>query len=132
MGCSSCNQNGPKAMFGGIRKATKAIGNIATAAKQQPNKFKWFRDGVTGLAKCVGHQSKYSDQDIKINRDACRNCEHSTKQDGKLTSMSQCMAPDPERGGAPCGCFVMCKTQSGDCPLKVWKTTPITLNGNNV
>lgn len=128
MGCNSCG-GGSKPMFGGIKRAGK---NLVQAAKSQPKKLEWFRDGATKLLKCFNHDVIYTDSDIQSNRDACRLCEHSTKEGGKLTTLSQCMAPDPEKGGAACGCFILCKTQSGECPLKLWKSVPITLNGEAV
>ncbi len=97
------------------------------AAKQQPNLIGWFKDGVTGLIKCALGKQDYTDVEIQQNRDVCRGCEHSTKNEkGDLTNKSQCMAPDPEKGGAPCGCIIMCKTQVGKCPLNKW--THLTIN----
>lgn len=125
MGCSSCNGEGTKPMFGGIKKAASNLGKAAAA---QPKKIEWFKQGARGLIKCFNHSVIYSDEDIKANRDVCRECPHSTKEGGKLTTLSQCMAPDPKRNGAPCGCFVVCKTQSDTCPLNLFKSVPITLN----
>lgn len=135
MGCSSCGGNNyPKPTFPGLaQEAPKAIikpksmaGNFVEAASQQPNKFKWFRDGITGIVKCLTGNSIYSDEDIVKNRDVCRGCEHSTKQDGKMNIKSQCMAVDPATN-APCACPIVCKTQSGKCPLNKWVHITLTV-----
>lgn len=113
-------------MFNGAAPQKSVLNNLIKAAKEQPNKIEWFIEGLTGLVKCATNDKSYSDEDIKKNRDVCRTCEHSTKKDGKLTSSSQCMAPNPEKGGAPCGCNVSCKSQTGKCPLEKW--THLTIN----
>lgn len=93
------------------------VANMTKVVQEQPDKIKWFKDGITGLFKCITGDTKYTDAEIIINREACRTCEYSTKVDGKLTKKSQCMAPNPENNNAPCGCFILCKTQTGPCPL---------------
>lgn len=134
MGCSGCkrsinsNPNAPAPLttassIGGVMK------NLGAAAVSNPNAFRWFRDGITGIVKCVLGQQAYSDADIVKNRDVCRNCEFATKDgNGKLTNQSQCMRPDPEKNNAPCGCFITCKTQVGSCD----KWTTLTINNNNI
>lgn len=115
MGCSSCGK--------------RALSNLVKAAKSQPDKVRWFKDGVTGIAKCLGHKTTHSDEQISHNREVCRNCEFSTKNSqGKLTMSSQCMAPDPNNNNAPCGCFIICKTQNDQCPLGKW--TQLTIKNN--
>lgn len=100
--------------------------NMLKAAKEQSNILAWFKDGVTGLAKCFVKEVKYNDTEIQQNRDVCRRCEYSTKKDGGLSVKSQCMGPDPQKRGAACGCFILCKTQVGECPLNKW--THLTIN----
>lgn len=118
MGCG-CNKN--------VSGPVQAIGNLVQAANSQPDTIKWFKEGIKGIVKAIGVKSEYSDPDIQLHRDICRKCDHSTKsKDGQLTGFSQCMYPDPEKGGAPCGCFILAKTQAGKCPAKLW---PITING---
>lgn len=108
-----------------------AVGaNLVKAAASQPDIVKWFKDGVNGLIKCAGNISIYTDEQIQKNRDACRECPHSTKTDGKLTMQSQCMAPDPNKNGAACGCIILCKTQTDKCPLGKWAT--LTINGDSL
>lgn len=104
----------------------KPIVNMAKAAISQENKVSWFLDGITGLKKCVTNDVDYSKEQIEANRQACKDCPHSTKKDGKITTFSQCMAPDPAKNNQPCGCFVLCKTQVGKCPLDRW--TSLTIN----
>lgn len=136
MGCSSCgnkarNFAAPKIPTNNKPDAKKIapVKNIIEAASKQANIFKWFRDGISGIAKCFTGSSLYTDEDIVKNRDVCRTCEHSTKDEsGKLTIQSQCMGPDPEQNGAPCGCPIICKTQTGKCPLNKW--THITISAN--
>ena len=124
MACNSCGQ----AQFIPSRTPQKSVvKNLFDAASQQPDKIKWFKDGVTGIFKCLVGDVKYSDANIISNRDICRQCPHSTKTDGKLTKKSQCAAIDPKTN-APCMCIILCKTQSGDCPLKKW--TPLTIHGH--
>jgi len=97
------------------------ITNLVRAGSTQESKLKWFKDGLSGLIKCIGTTSKYDDETIKRNREICRGCEHSTKNAaGVLYSQSQCMAPDPAKDGAQCGCFILCKTQVDVCPLSKW------------
>jgi len=104
-----------------VNPKQSVIRNLIKAASSQPNAIKWFRDGVSGIIKCLEGNVLYTDSEISENRQVCQDCEFSTKNDkGKLTLSSQCMAPDPERGGAPCGCFIVCKTQSGSCPIHKW------------
>lgn len=121
MGCSSCG----KKIVNALAAPIKATTNLVTAAVQQPDVIKWVKDGTTGLLKCLEGKTLYTDQEIVKNREMCRNCEHATKVDGKLKSTSQCMAPDPETK-VPCGCFIVCKTQTDKCPLN--KFTPITIS----
>lgn len=134
MACSSCGGNrtaqptfnnlpGP-----GVSNVGSAMNNLIKAGAAQEKKLRWFRNGVKGLIKCIGHSTIYSEADICQNRQTCRECSYSTKQDGKLTTTSQCMYPDPKQGGAPCGCFILCKTQSDICPAKKFTTTPITIS----
>lgn len=106
------------------------LANLVKAMGSQSNKLLWFKDGVTGLAKCFANSTKYTDEQIKENRDKCRGCEYSTKENGKLTTMSQCMAPDPMRNGAACGCFILCKTQTGTCPKEKW--THLTISASKL
>jgi len=115
-----------------VPKVTKTfqsnpIVNTFEAAASQSNLLLWFKDGITGLAKCFTNEIKYNDDQISAHRDICRKCEFSTKKNGNLTTGSQCMAPDPARNGAACGCFILCKTQVGECQLKKW--TELTING---
>jgi hypothetical protein len=109
--------------------------NIVHAAVQQPNKVAWFVEGLTGLKKCVSNEVDLSPEQIQSNRETCKGCEFSSKTDGKVTTTSQCMAPDPAKGNKPCGCFILCKTQVGACPLNKWVNvtikgdSPLTPNG---
>jgi hypothetical protein len=118
MGCSSCKN--------AIRNSGKVVKNLVQAAIKQPDPVKWFRDGVSGVIKCISGKYIYSDEDIVKNREVCRTCEFSSKTDGKLTISSQCQAIDPATG-TPCQCFILCKTAEGKCPLKKW--THLTING---
>lgn len=117
MGCSSCGKNKSN-----LVNRTIGVGrNFIKAAQSQPDKINWFKDGVSGLIKCLNHKTIYTDDIISLNREACRNCEFSTKDnDQDLNTTSQCMAPDPAQDNAPCGCFILCKTQSDVCPLNKW------------
>lgn len=132
MACSGCGGGNRKFAAPTFHNKIKApiinnpVKNIASAAISQSNVFRWFRDGITGLVKCFTGSSLYSDEDIIKNRDVCRECEHSTKTDDRLTLQSQCMAPDPQQNNAPCGCFITCKTQTGKCPLNKWTTLTIS------
>ena len=117
MGCNTC---------GGNKNKNNPVSNLIQAAKQQPDKIKWFKDGINGLMKCMDQQTSYTDEEIKANRKTCAECPYSTKNsEGKLTATSQCMAIDPETK-APCACFIICKTQSGKCPIGKW--TSLTIN----
>lgn len=123
----SCGCGGGGKFINGLKNAVKPVTNLVEAAKTQPDKIKWFKDGVSGIIKCIGEKQSYTDQEIIQNRDVCRQCEFSTKTDGKLTMNSQCMAKD--ENGQICGCFLLCKTSSGpNCPLKKW--THLTINGS--
>lgn len=116
MGCNSCQKK--KSV---VSSAVRAGRNLINAGKKQPDKLHWFKDGVSGLLKCFQHKTIYTDSQIQQNRDVCRKCEFATKDDnGELTLSSQCMAPDPNNNNAPCGCFILCKSQSGQCDLKKW------------
>lgn len=107
------------------------IKNLIQAASQQKNKIKWFKDGLTGIFKCLSDDVLYTDEDIQKNRDVCRECPFSTKdKKNKLTMTSQCMAKDPNTG-APCGCFILCKTQADKCPLNKWTTVQLTIDKND-
>ena len=117
MGCN-CNKGQPTPMFQG--GATHVAHNLLEAFKQQPNKIEWLKEGATGLVKSITGNKDYSDEDIKKNRDVCRECPHSTMKDGKLTTSSQCMAPDPTKNNAPCGCPILSKSETGKCPLNKW------------
>ncbi len=126
MGCSSCGSNkGNPPSFAKSGKPNldfsvpqhSVIKNMTNAAKSQKDVFRWFKDGVSGLYKCVTNEKAYSDEQIVKNRNTCEECPHSTKKNGKLFNTSQCMAPDPEKNGEVCGCFILCKTQVGKCPL---------------
>ena len=123
MACGGCGGS-KKTNF--AEKATNVVKNLAKAVVQQPNTIKWFKDGVTGIIKCIEGKTLYSDEQIVKQRDVCRECENSTKIDGKLTGTSQCMAVDPETG-APCACFIICKTQTGTCPLNKWANLTISI-----
>lgn len=106
--------------------------NLLKAASTQSDKIKWFRDGANGIIKCLTEDVAYTDEDIQKNRDICRNCQHSTKGKGdKLNMTSQCMAINPDTGEV-CGCFILCKTQNGECPLRKWNTIKITIENNNI
>lgn len=110
------------------KKKQRIIMNLGRAALAQKFPIKWFKDGLSGLIKCLEGDTLYDDDGIKYNRDQCRNCPHATKDEsGNLTVKSQCMAPDPEQNNAPCGCLLLCKTQTGKCPLN--KFTEITIKG---
>jgi len=122
MGCN-CNKGQPTPMFQGGAK--HVAHNLLEAFKQQPNKVEWLKEGAMGIAKCITGDKSYSDEDIKKNRDICRNCEFSTKKDGKMTSASQCSRPDPNKNNAPCNCLLICKTQTGKCD----KWTHLTIEG---
>lgn len=128
MGCSSCSKNKEQAkpvLGSPLNNITGVAKNLSAAATSNPDVFRWFRDGLSGIVKCVLGQQRYSDADIVKNRDVCRGCEYSTKtEDGKLTVQSQCMRPDPTKNNAPCGCFITCKTQVGECD----KWTTLTIN----
>lgn len=132
MGCPSCGNkssglDGPTINNMINPPKIGPLRNLIEAGGQQTDKFSWFRDGITGIVKCFTGQSKYSDEDIVKNRDVCRKCPHAAiADDGKLTNASQCMAPDPGKNGAPCGCFIVCKTQNGECPINSW--THLTIN----
>lgn len=118
MGCGSCG------------KAKTAIANIVKAGSQQPDKLMWFVDGLTGLIRSAGGSLHYDVSGVKSNRDSCRDCEHATKNGvGELHTLSQCMAPDPTKNGAACGCFILAKTEVGECPLGRWTATKITISG---
>lgn len=147
MGCSSCKNK--REMPGSILnvptprsdiKPRNVVSNLVEAASSQSDKFKWFRDGITGIVKCWAGQTKYSDEEIVKNRNFCRECEYATKEDGKITTKSQCMAPDPTKNGEKCGCFIVCKTQSGKCPIdkftyitnSIRKDQPLQDNKTNV
>ena len=130
MGC--CGGNAPKPMFNKTTQTNNkgVVANIIGAGVSQSKPFHWFKDGIKGLIKCMGMKSIYTDEEIQINRDICRDCEHSTKNnEGKLYVYSQCMAPDPKKNGEKCGCFITCKTQVDKCPLE--KFVPITINNKS-
>lgn len=115
-----CNCKDSKGMLTNM-PGVATIKNLIKAGTSQESSLRWFKDGVTGLIKCIGTTSKYDDETIKKNREICRGCEHSTKNAaGLLYSQSQCMAPDPAKDGAQCGCFILCKTQVDTCPLSKW------------
>ena len=112
------------------RRKQNIIMNLTKAGLAQKSPFKWFKDGLSGLIKCLDGDLLYDDDGIKFNRLACKDCEYSTKDDnGNITLKSQCMAPDPKNNGAPCACFITCKTQSDTCPLN--KFTTLTIKGIN-
>lgn len=141
MGCGSCGgKRIDKPMFPGkpskipenpVNKTvnTGILSNLKKAALSQDNMLKWAIDGLTGLIKCVTEDLLYTKEDVLSNRQVCKGCEHSSKNAKGLSDIdSQCMAPDPNNNNAPCGCFILCKTQVGKCPLGKWKTTPITVD----
>lgn len=132
MGCKSCGQNsGPRPMFGGGPEKKNVVGNLLKAANDNPDKIGWFKDGISGLIKCVIGEKPYTDEEIQKNRDICRECPHSTKnEEGKITMKSQCMGPDPLKNGAACGCFILCKSQVGKCPIGKW--THLKVNGKDI
>jgi hypothetical protein len=127
MGCNCGNKKKPNV----FSKAKNIVDNLTQSFVEQPDKLKWFKSGVNGILKCVGEKVIYIDEEIQKNRDICRGCEFATKTDGKLTKTSQCMGPDPNKNGAPCGCFILCKTQVDPrCPLGKWgKFSDLTING---
>ncbi len=142
MACGGCNSNRQdKPAFAGShyphkrtpQKESSTLGvvkNMASAAMKQPDFVKWFVDGATGLLRSLGGQLDYTPEDVLKNRAACKTCEFSTKDErGNSTAHSQCMAPDPNNNNAPCGCFILAKTETGECPLGKWKTTKLTING---
>ncbi len=138
MPCNSCNPStqpmfkGPKTPLGDNKTKNKspAIKNMIVAAGTQSNKVRWFIDGVSGLAKCFTNQKSYSDVQIKANREVCRTCEFSTKNNkGEMTTTSQCMAKDPQTGEI-CSCYITCLTQTGQCKLNKW--VGITINSENI
>ena len=139
MGCSSCGGN--KKHIAGIKQSmsippspinnskisNNPIKNLNRAISEQPEKIKWFRDGLSGIIKCFSNITKYSDEDIKKNRDVCRQCEYSSKNtNNELDIKSQCMRPNPEKNNAPCACFIVCKTQVGSCDK--WTHVQLTIN----
>lgn len=107
--------------------AAKAAKNLLTVGAKQPNKIRWIKDGASGLIRSLGGALEYSPEDVQLNRDVCRQCEFATKDDnGVLNTLSQCMAPDEANNGVPCGCFILPKTEVGDCPQKKWTTLKIS------
>lgn len=135
MGCGSCGGNQPAPMFSNVPKANQhqdtikgVLKNLGRAATSQNSKLQWFKDGLSGLIKCLNVKQEYSDEQIKANRSICLGCEYSTKRDnGELFPQSQCMAPDPVKDGAACGCFITCKSMVDKCPLDKWTPTPLTV-----
>lgn len=129
MGCSSCGNKSPqkpsKLIMDDSVHNKGVVSNMTRAVSSQSNKFRWFKDGVTGLFKCVVDTVEYTKEQIISNRSVCEGCEYSTKKNGKNFHTSQCMAPDPEKNGEVCGCFILCKTQVGKCPLNKWTTLTI-------
>lgn len=126
MGCGSCG-GGPKPSFREHILTQKVGSNLVSAFKQQEHKLAWFLDGASKIKKCLTGTQKYTDEGIIANREVCRNCEWATKNaDGELNIKSQCMAPDPAKNNAACGCFILCKTQTDVCPLG--KFTSLTIN----
>jgi hypothetical protein len=123
MGCGC----GGKKVKEAAKQVVAATKNLVKASIEQPDKIRWFKDGLTGILKCIDGQTLYSDEVIVQNRNICRECEFSSKTDGKLTATSQCMAVDPETG-APCGCFIICKTQTGKCPVEKWANLTISVS----
>lgn len=110
------------------------ISNLMDAAKSQVKPFKWFKDGITGLVKCITSESNATVETIKHRRDVCRSCEFVTKSDkGDLITLSQCMAVDPATG-QKCGCFITCKTQleNEKCPLGKWENVTLTRNNESI
>lgn len=148
MGCG-CGGKSPsnvslKPMFGGEKEKSpqpKApspgiIKNLIKAGSTQPNKLKWLKDGVKGIAKAVAGDTLYTPEEIKVNRDICRLCPFSTKftnpddpkdPEPRLTSRSQCMAIDPKTGSV-CGCLIIAKTVSDVCPIGKFAPTKLTIN----
>ena len=130
MGC--CNNKGNPPSFAKSKPVMDStpqhsvVSNMVKAVKTQSNPLRWFKDGATGLLKCVTDETGYSHEQILANREACESCQYSTKKNGKVFTTSQCMAPDPEKNGEVCGCFILCKTQVGKCPLG--KFTDLTVN----
>jgi hypothetical protein len=117
MGCG-CGKN----KEGGVLQSVgNVVKNMTTAMISQPKKLKWFKDGLSGLYKCIGVEHQRPEQEIIENRAICTQCEFATnKKDGKLTLTSQCMGIG--ESGSPCGCFILCKTQNLNekCPLNKW------------
>lgn len=111
-----------------IKDIPHTMREIVRVGKSQPDRLQWFIDGVTGLAKCFTNQTEYPKDQIESHRKTCETCEFATKKEGRIFTHSQCMAPDPENQNKPCGCFILCKTQVGKCPLNKW--TQLTINGS--
>lgn len=135
----NCNKNSQKPSFNipktnepkNLNIPVAPIKNLKTAAVAQTSTLKWFFDGVSKLVKCYTGEKNYSDDIIRLNREVCKGCEFSTKnKDNLLTNLSQCMAPDPKKNNAPCGCFIICKSQVGECPAGKW--THLTLNNKKL
>ena len=92
-------------------------GNLQVAATWTP---KDLIKGAVGLSKIALRQDLISTDAIKARRDACRNCEFSTKNKERLntptkglTNKSMCIK---------CKCFIIAKTQlvTEKCPLDLW------------
>ena len=112
-------------------KKNSVVANLLKAGNENPDKVGWFKDAITGIFKCAIGGGTYTDEEIQKNRDICRDCQYSTKnEENKITMKSQCMGPDPMKNGAPCGCFILCKTQVGKCPMGKW--THLKVNGKDI
>lgn len=121
MGCSSCGSK----VLNKAKQMGSVVSTLTKAVLSQPDKIKWFKDGASGLLKCIEGKTLYSDKEIVKNRDICRQCEFSTKVDNKLVATSQCQVKDPDTGEI-CGCFILCKTQTDKCPIN--KFVPLTIS----
>lgn len=118
MGCG-CNKNK------NAEKETKEkgfLGTVIEAAKKQPDKLRWFKNGVTGVIRAIGEPSDLTDEQIKERRDICRECPHSTKKDNKLVTTSQCKE---------CGCSILLKSMlsTEKCPKDKWQPITLSING---
>lgn len=125
--CQTYTENNPNNKSIETQTGSKFFQNFLKAAKSQhKNLFSWVIDGVSGIIKCIEGKTLYSDEGIENNRNICSQCEFATEKegDGELTLGSQCMAKDSQ--GKICGCFLICKTQTGICPLG--KFIPLNIN----
>ena len=132
MGCG-CNKGGGATKDSNTavkpESSNNILKNLAEAAKTQPDKIAWIKTGLRGILKCLKQDNIEDEDHIIDNRNKCRECEDSSKTNGKLTATSQCMAIDPATGKA-CGCVILCKTSviNEKCPLEKWTNVNITIS----